>query len=114
MAALLLLLPTVVCLVAFGAHLIRSGHPLLVLVVPFVLCLLFIPRGWVARLFQLLLALMAIEWVHSAVALALERREAGLPWLRAISILVGMAVLNLVAAWLFEQRPLQDLYPRPK
>jgi hypothetical protein len=112
MAALLLLLPTVVCLVAFGAHVIRSGHALLVLLVPFLLCLLFIPRGWVARLYQLMLALMAIEWLRSAVALALERREAGQPWLRAIGILVGMAALNLAAAWLFEQPALQDVYPR--
>jgi hypothetical protein len=112
MAALALLLPTVVCLVVFGAHLIRSGMPLMVLLVPFVLCLLFIPRGWVARLFQLLLALMAVEWVHTAVSVALERRAAGEPWLRAIAILVGMALLNLAAAWLFEQPPLRDVYPR--
>jgi len=112
MAVLLRLLPALVCLVAFGAHLIWIRMAVLVLVIPFLLCVLFIPRGWVARFFQLLLALIAIEWVHAAVELAIERREAGEPWLRAVIILAGMAAFNLFAAWQFESEPLRDVYPR--
>ena len=48
----------------------------------------------------------------AAVFLALARREAGEPWVWAASILGVMAAFNLFAAWLFEQPPLQDVYPR--
>jgi len=109
---LLSLLPAILCLSAFAAHLIRNGLGAVGLLVPFLLCLLFVPRGWVARLFQMLLLVTAFEWVRTTVIIAAERREAGAPWLRMAIIMGVVTLFTLFAAALFEGKTLQRVYPR--
>jgi hypothetical protein len=109
---ILQLLPTVLSLLVFCAHLFRDYGFLPVLPVLLSLPLLFVPRGWVARFFQVLLLVAALEWARAAFALALARDEAGEPWLRAVLILAAVAFFTLFSGALFETRTLVRAYPR--
>jgi hypothetical protein len=108
----LLVSPTIVATLIFGAHLFRGEGFLLVLPLVLSLLLLFVERGWVARFFQVLLLLETLEWARSAITIAIERSEAGQPWLRAVLILSGVGLFTLFAAALFETRTLLRFYPR--
>lgn len=108
----LLLLPTFLSLLIFCAHLFRAGALLLIPLVLFVLPLLLIKSGIVARLFQLLLLFIAMQWAIYAWMLADERMDAGRPWMRMAAILAGVGVLALISAALFEAPPLMRRYPR--
>lgn len=109
---LLLLLPALLSVLLLAAHLVREGVlilvPLLLLMVP----LLLVRRGWVARLWQIVLVAAAFEWVRTAVFLAAARNDRGEPWLRMILILGSVALLSVVAALLFEADALNRRYPR--
>lgn len=110
--AFLLLVPTLLSLLVFCAHLLRNG---LLIAVPLVLAsplLLFVRHGLVARLFQLGLVFIAVNWVLAAVLIADERIEAGRAWVRMAVILGGVALFALLAAALFETPRLQRRYPR--
>ncbi len=108
----LLLFPTVLSLLVFCAHLFRDYGLLPVLPVLLCMPLLFVPRGWVARFFQVLLLVAALEWARAAFVLAIEREDAGQPWLRAVLILAAVALFTLFAGVLFETRTLVRVYPR--
>lgn len=109
----LLLFPALLSLLLFCAHLLRDVGFLFMLPVPFSLLLLLLQRGWVARFFEVLLLLAALEWGRAALFLAIEREDAHQPWLRAVLILSGVALFTLFAAALFETRTLLRFYPRP-
>lgn len=109
---LLLLLPAVVSLLVFGAHLFRAGAFFLMLPVLFALFVLFVRRGWVARFLEVLLFLAALEWGRAALFLALEREDQGQPWLRAVLILGVVALFTLFSAALLETRTMLRFYPR--
>jgi len=109
---LLQLTPTILSVLIFSAHLFRNDSVLLMLPVLFSLVLLFLERGWVARFFQVLLLIIALEWARSAVVLAMERQEAGKPWVRAVVILATVGLFALFAGVLFETRTLVRFYPR--
>lgn len=110
--AFLSVLPAILSVLVFCAHLVRGGGLLFVFPLLITLPLLFVPSGRVARLFQILLIGMAFEWVRVAVTMAIERREAGEPWIRLVLILGGVAAFTLLSAGLFENRHLRAAYPR--
>lgn len=109
---LLLLAPTVLCVLVFCASLFRGGFVLLIPPLVISLGLLVFRSGAVARWFQLLLLGITGYWVFRAVSLGLERAEAGEPWLRMALILGGVALFNLLAAALWESKTLLRHYPR--
>ncbi len=106
------LLPAILSLLVFCAHLLYNGLlgfiPFVLLVLP----LLFVRHGIVARFFQAFLAFTAVIWVLSGVSLAMKRHEEGGPWLRPLLILCGVALFTLFAAALFESERLRKRYPR--
>jgi len=110
--ALLLLLPAVLSLLAICAHLLREGMLLLIPPLFLLIPLLMLPRGWVARLWQFVLFFGALEWVRTAIFLAVERQEEGEPWGRMALILGAVATFTFLSAALFEAPPLADAYPR--
>jgi len=110
--AFLSVLPTILSVLVFCAHLVREGGLILVFPLLIVMPFLFVPSGWVARFFQVMLIVMAFEWVRTLVMLAIERHEAGRPWLRMACILGAVVLFNLLAAGLFENRHLKAAYPR--
>jgi len=110
--ALLLLLPAVLSLLVFCAHLFRDGSVFLMLPVLFSLFLLLVRQGWIARFFEVLLLVAALEWGRAALFLAIEREDQGRPWIRAVLILAAVALFTLFSAALFETRTLMRVYPR--
>jgi len=110
--AYLFLVPTLLSVVVFCAHLFRAGALLFVPLVLLTLPLLFLRQGWVARLFQFLLLFIAFEWVLTAVFLANTRANAGQPWVRMAVILGCVALFAVGAAALFETPQLHRRYPR--
>jgi len=109
---LLQLTPTILSVLIFCAHLFRNDAVLLMLPVLFSLALLFVERGWVARCFQVMLLVVALEWARSAIVLAMERQEQGKPWVRGVVILAVVGLFALFAGVLFETRTLVRFFPR--
>ena len=109
---LLLLPPPILSLLVFCGHLLREGMLLLLPLLFMMLPLLFLTKGWVARLWQVVLMLAALEWVRTAVFLASERQDAGEPWVRMAVILGATAAFTFASALLFETRTLTEIYPR--
>ena len=107
-----LLLPAIVSVLCFCAHLVFNGFmgfvPLVLLLLP----LLFVKHGLVARFFQLLLLFIALQWIVVAFFTASKRIEAGTPWLRSAIIFAAVAGFAVFSAALFEAQRLQQRYPR--
>jgi hypothetical protein len=108
--AVLLLMPAVFGCVVLAAHFLRRFDLVeagLCLLLPLVL---FVRRAWVARLMQVVMAFATISWLGTLSLLVDERWAAGLPWMRLVAILAGVAVVTLAGAALFESRTLRRRY----
>ena len=103
------LLPVVLSLIVLGAHFLRAGSPILVLIV-LVLALLGVRRTWAARVVQVTLVLGAIEWCRTLSSLVVERAHTGQPVGRLIAILGSVALVTLLSALLFRTRTLRRVY----
>ena len=106
----LLLVPPALSLLVLGAHFLRAGVPLLVLVALGTLVLLFVRRRWAARAAQIVLALGALEWVRALVALTGERMSEGLPYGRMVVILGVVAAVTAASALAFRGPTLRRWY----
>ena len=106
----LLLVPPALSLLVLGAHFLRAGAPLLVLVALGTLVLLFVRRRWAARAAQAVLVLGTLEWVRATVVLAGERVSEGLPYLRMVVILGVVAAVTAASALAFRSRALRRWY----
>lgn len=104
----LLLTPTVLSLVVLAAHFSRHDVPILPWVCLALPLLLFVRRRWVARLLQGALAVGALEWVRTTVALTARRMDAGEPWVRMAVILVVVTLVTAGSAALFETGRLRE------
>lgn len=104
------LLPVILSLLILGAHTMRLGVPVL-MVVPLALVVLLVwPRKWVARLTQLILVLGALEWIRATLAYVSVRQDLGLPWGRLAIILGSVALFTLLSSLVFETRTLRRRY----
>ncbi len=74
------------------------------------LVLLFIRRAWAARVLQLALLLAAAEWMLTAIQVVQVRMARGDDYLRAAIILLAVAAVNLLAAFLFRSSRLATRY----
>ncbi len=95
--------PTLMAVVAAllaAAHFSRAGQwalSVLSLAAPLLLAL---PGRWPVRLLQARLLGAAAEWVRTAARLTAGRVAAGESWLRLAAILVTVAAVTVIAAWL--------------
>jgi len=109
----LLLIPVLLSALLMAAHVLRSGHLVLVVLCLLSPLLLLIRRPWVARGFQLALALGAFEWALTAVRLVRLRIELDQDWLRMAIILGCVAAFTGGSALLFQTRRLRRRYRVP-
>jgi len=100
----------VLSLLVLGAHSLRAGNLVLVAAVLLVMSLLAVRRPWVARLAQAALALGALEWIRTLLALVSARSRAGEPVTRLAIILGTVAAVTIAAALVFQGRTLRRLY----
>jgi hypothetical protein len=99
--SILQLLPIILSAIVLGAHYLRSGPFILVLLSFLFPALLFIKRAWAARLVQFILVLGMFEWLRTLLNLVAERRLLGEPWGRLAIILGLVAIITGGSALLF-------------
>jgi hypothetical protein len=101
----LLHVPMVLSLLMLGAHFLRQGARVHVLICLALIVVLMIPRRWAAWIVQVSLLLGAALWVHTLILTAGERIAGGEPYVRLTIILVAVAVFTLLSALVpFTQR----------
>jgi presenilin-like A22 family membrane protease len=106
----MLYIPIVLSLLLLGAHFLRYGNTIVVIGVLALTALLFVPRWWVARLMQFVLAAGALEWLRTIIMLVHMRMAMGEPYLRMAAILGVVMAVTAVAAVLFQARELKAYY----
>ena len=104
------LLPVILSLLLLGAHTLKIGEPLLIIIPLAVLVLLAWPRPWTARLAQMTLVLGAAEWLRVTVTYVKARIAFGEDWRRLAAILVGVALFTFASALVFRTRRLRRRY----
>jgi len=102
------LLPAALALVVLGAHFLRAGHLVLVVVTLAVVALLFVRRSLAARAVQGALVLGTLEWLRTLAFLASERRAAGAPYLRMTLILAGVALATALSLLAFRTHAVKE------
>jgi hypothetical protein len=112
MKKVLLYVPVVLSILVLGAHFLRYGNSIGVLVALLLIALLFLRRPWVARLMQVVLVLGTLEWLRTMYELGHIRALHGQPYGRMLVILGVVAVVTLLAALLFESKTLRQVYGR--
>ena len=104
------LLPVIFSILVLGAHYLRSGPFILVLLAILLPFLLFVKKTWVARLIQLVLILGSLEWVRTLFDLVAERQALGESWTRLALILGVVALFTGCAALVFRSNSLKERY----
>ncbi len=94
-------IPAVLALLLLAAHFYRA-----VAIVPAVLCvaavaLVFVKRPWAVSTLRLGLAVGTVVWIVTAWRIAQQRMAAGMPYIRMLAILGGVAVFTAIAVWIF-------------
>ncbi len=101
------LLPIILSSILMAAHFSRAhqnGLVMLCLTFPF---LLLIKRRWVAKIFQILLFIGSIEWIHTTLRIVHIRQIHGQSWTRLVIILGAVAIFTFLSALVFESRSLK-------
>ena len=89
---MLRLLPVIISSLLLGAHFLRLGQPLLVVLSLLLPLILLFRQFWAVRLMQFYLILGTVEWVRTLFFLVTERRAEGQPWSRLV-IIIGLVAL---------------------
>lgn len=110
MKKVVLYIPIVLSLLLLGAHFMRYGNTIVVAGIAILVGLLFVPRWWVARLMQFVLALGALEWLWTMLVLMQARQAVGAPYLRLAIILGAVAAITVIAGFMFQAKPLKTFY----
>lgn len=98
-------LPAILSSLLLAAHFLRDGRLAVVLVCLVSPLLLAGAAAWRRRVYQVFLALGALEWLRTGVGLGMDRIAAGEPWVRMAFILGGVAAFTAWSAWLAGPRP---------
>ncbi len=102
----------ILCSMILVAHHSRGGEPGLMglwLTVPFALLM---KRRWVDRAVQLMMLAGALEWFLTLRTLVEIRQEIGLPYLRMVVILGGVALLTALSGLPLETRGRKSRLPQ--
>lgn len=102
----------VLSLVVLGAHFMRYGNDVGVVLSVAPIALLFVRKPWAARVVQVVLVFGAVEWATTLVGLVQMRMAQDLPATRLAIILGAVIVVTLAAALLFETRAMKRVYRR--
>ena len=104
------LIPVFLSLWMLGAHFLRAGQLLLVLLALITSLALFIRRPWIARMVQFALIAGTIEWIRALVVLVLERQSYGMPWLRLAFIMGSVILLAISSIFVLQSESLRKRY----
>jgi len=103
-------LSVIVSMLLLGAHFYRAGSVVVASVIAALPLALLIRRAWIARLFQVVLVLGALEWCRTLFTIAQMRIAFDQPWWRMALILGAVALFTGLSALVFESRGLRERY----
>lgn len=104
------LTPIFLSALLLAAHFSRADNLPLILISLIAPVLLLVRRPWVVRVFQVALAVGALEWVRSLLAIAHTRQALGEPWVRMAVILGAVALVTASSALVFQTKALKARY----
>ena len=104
------LLPVILSSWLLGAHFLRGWNIPVVALLVLLPLLLFVRRPWVARVFQVVLLLGALEWIWTTIEFTRIRMAVGEPWVRMVVILGVVALFTAASALVFRTRGLRQRY----
>ena len=107
-----LLIPTLLSCLVLAAHFFRGGQVYLMLAACTAPLLLVVRRPWMTRILQIMLAVGALEWIRTTLAIRAVRIDEGRDWQRMAIILGSVAAFTLLSAALYELPPLRRHYLR--
>ena len=104
------LLPVFISFLLLGAHFLRAGNTVVVVILLAILFLLFIKKYWVPWVIQLILLLGSLEWIRTLVSVAQFRIGADMPWTRMAVILGAVALFTALSCLVFRSKALRERY----
>jgi hypothetical protein len=100
----------VLSLVVLGAHFMRYGNIIGMVISLLAIALLFVRALWAARAVQAVLVLGALEWARTLYTLASLRIAHEQPYARLAVILGVVILIAVLAALSFQTKTLRDRY----
>lgn len=94
----------VISALLLGAHFLRDGQHLFVLLSLSFPTLLLVRRPWATPVVRGLLLLAVAEWLRTAWVLVQQRQTQGEPWTRMALILGAVALITGLSAWVARGR----------
>ncbi len=91
------ILPLILSTLLIGAHFLRSGNVIVMLLCVAAPLLLLLRNRVVTSGIQVLLAVAAVEWLRTAMMIAQERAATGAPVTRMFVILGSVALFTLLS-----------------
>ncbi|MBL0140989.1 MAG: hypothetical protein IPP91_02720 [Betaproteobacteria bacterium] len=107
------LLPVAIALALLAAHTYRAQAWVPLGITVALMPLLFIRAPWAARVLQAALAIGALEWIRTAVALVALRQATGQPFARLAIILGAVALATGLCALIVQWRPVRTHFGMP-
>jgi hypothetical protein len=104
--------PVILSLLLLAAHFYRAGQLMLTVLCLGLPLLLLLRKPWIPRMFQLMLALGALEWLRALYGFAAMRIAFGEPWTRLALILGAVALFTGLSGLVFRNRSLRDYYAK--
>ncbi len=93
-----------------AAHFSRANQNGLAIVCLLLPLLLLIKRRWVAKIFQVLLFIGAIEWIQTTLRIVHIRQMQGDAWTRLVIILGSVALFTALSALVFESQKMKQRF----
>ncbi|HER19685.1 MAG TPA: hypothetical protein ENO14_01415 [Chromatiales bacterium] len=97
-------IPAVLSLLVLGAHFLRQGQTLLLVISLGLIGLVAVPRRWALRVLQAALVLGAVEWIRALLVLSRVRAEMAMPATRMTIILAAVALFTAASAFVVPAR----------
>jgi hypothetical protein len=102
----------VVCALLLGAHYLREGNLVLVVLCLCTPLLFLLRKRWLLTLLQVLAYGAAVAWIDVGVRLVLFRQQIGRPWLVAALFPGSVAIATLLCGALLNSHAIKMRYPR--
>jgi len=105
-------IPLILASLLLAAHFLRDGNLVLTLMCVLMPLLLLIKKRWSWLVVQLFAYAGAAIWIYTTVALVQQRIFWGIPWVRLVMILGGVALFTAWAGLLLNSSRIREMYLR--
>jgi hypothetical protein len=105
-------IPLLLTSLLLAAHFLRDGNLVLTLICVLIPLLLLIKKRWSWLVVQLFAYVGAVIWLYTTVAMVQQRIFWGMPWVRLVMILGGVALFTAWAGFLLNSSRIKEIYLR--